>query len=235
MKKNRLLYFGMVLGMAAVMAFALTGCGSEDDTAETEATTEAPTTTTEATTEAANESTLYKSELTSLIDQYGRGDGTGEGVNYAKLMDLDGDDTQEMIVIHDMNLLIYDVKEDQVVTLFEGKTGTQYGQTDTGYEVLINESISPTTIVLFDSQDEWVDENITAVTVAGGAVSTETLKAATNGENDTPAREELQTFSVDGASTSAEDYESEYNRLTEGADSINPMEPSDLDSMMSSM
>lgn len=234
MKKNRLLYFGLVLGAVLVMAFSLAGCGSDEEQAPTEETTAAPTTTTQATTEE-SENALYKSELTSLIDEYGRGDGTGAGVNYAKLMDLDGDDRDEMIVIHDMNLVIFGVKEDQVVTLFEGKAGTQYGQTDTGYEVLINESYSPTTIVLFDSQDEWVDENITAVTVSGGAVSTKSLKASTSGENDTPAREELQTFSIDGASVSAGDYDSEYSRLTEGADSINPMEPSDLDSLMSSM
>ena len=238
MNRNRLLYFGMVLGVMLILVLTMAGCGSEEEKTAVaeEATTTAPTTTTEATTtEEPKETDLYKSELTSLIDQYGHGDSSGSGVTYAKLIDLDDNDTPEMVVIHDMNLVIYGLKYKQVVTLYEGKIGTQYGQTDTGYEVLINESISPTTIVLFDSQDEWVDENITAVTVAGGAVSTETLKAATNGENDTPAREELQTFSVDGASTSAEDYESEYNRLTEGADSINPMEPSDLDSMMSSM
>lgn len=211
----------LCISLAAVMAFAmvsLSGCkgGEEQEPTEEPTTTEA-TTTTEPTTEKVTYKTIYKSKLDALSDQY------GEGLTGGKLVDMDSDGTPEMIVIHDMNVEIFGIKDEEAVSLYEGKAGLRYGQTDASYEVLVNESITPTTVILYNAKDEWVDENITAVSISGGTVSTEVLKAATDGENDTPAREELQTFSIDGADVSSGDYNAEYTRLTEGADSIDPM------------
>lgn len=233
MKKNGVLYIGAVIVLALGMVMAVTACGS-DDPEPTEPTTEA-TTTEATTTEAPKPDSVLKKTLQGLIDQYGRGEANGKGVTYARAMDLDGDGNKEMIVIHDMTTEIYVVKGDKAESVFSGKCGIQYGQTDTAYEVIINESISPTTVVLFNSSDEWVDENITAVTIADGAASTESLKASTNGENDTPAREELVNFSINGATVSASDYNNEYTRLTEGGDSVNPMTPADLDEILASL
>ncbi len=236
MKKNRIIYLAVAFALAAVMAFGLSGCGEdkaatdETEPTTTEATTEATTTTTKA-----KDDSILKSKLQAMIDQYGRGTSSGSGVTYAKAMDLDGDGENELVVIHDMKLEIIAVKDKAAESVFEGTVGIQYGQTDTSYEVMINESISPTTIVLFNSSDEWVDENITAVSMSGGAVTEKSLKASTNGENDTPAREELVNFSIDGTSVSASEYSNEYTRLTEGADSVNPMSPADLDAVLAAL
>lgn len=238
MKKNRIIYLAVAFALAAVMALGLSGCGGDKGpTDEQEPTTAEETTTTEATTTTtkAKDDSILKSKLQAMIDQYGRGTSSGSGVTYARAMDLDGDGENELVVVHDMKLEIIAVKDKAAESVFEGTVGIQYGQTDTSYEVLINESISPTTIVLFNSSDEWVDENITAVTMSGGAVAEKSLKASTGGENDTPAREELVNFSIDGTSVSASEYNNEYTRLTEGADSVNPMSPADLDAVLATL
>jgi len=233
MKKHGVLYIGAVIVLALTMVFAVTACG-EDEPEPTDQTTDV--TTTEATaTEAPKPESVLKKTLKGLMDQYGRGEANGKGVAYARAIDMDGDGNKELIVIHDMTTEIYKVKGDKAERVFSGKCGIQYGQTDTAYEVIINESISPTAVVLFNSSDEWVDENITAVTISDGASSTEKLKASTNGENDTPAREELVNFSINGATVSASDYNNEYTRLIEGGDSVNPMTPSDLDEILAGL
>ena len=234
MKKKKAILIGVIAVMAVAMVIAVAGCGSKDKEQEPE-TTATTETTTEATTAAPKDNDILKSKLTSMIEEYGRGASNGSGVTYARMIDMDGDGTRELIVIHDMKAEIIAVKDGKAESVFEGKIGIQYGQTDTAYEVLINESISPISLVLFDSSDEWVDENVTVVTMSEGTVSQKILKASTNGENDTPAREELVNFSIDGSNVAGADYEKEYNRVTEGADSINPMRPSDLDEVMASM
>lgn len=234
MKKKNSIIISVIVMLVIMMVIFVTGCGSDDT--EQEPTTEATTaTTTEATTAAPKDNDILKSKLQALIDELGRGTSSGTGVAFAKMVDMDGDGTREMIVIHDMKAEVFQVKDGKAESVFEGTIGIQYGQTDTGYEVMINESISPVTLVLFNSSDEWVDENITAVTMADGAIQEKHLKAATTGDNDTPAREELVTFSIDGASVSGADYENEYTKLTEGADVVNPMTPSDLDEILASM
>lgn len=235
MKKKKLIIIGLIAVLALAMVFAVSGCGSDEEDVDQEPTTEATTTTTKATTAAPKDNDILKSKLESMIEQNGRGTSSGSGVTNARMLDMDGDGTRELIVIHDMKAEIFAVKNGAAESVFEGKIGIQYGQTDTAYEVLINESISPVTLVLFNSSDEWVDENVTAVTMSEGAVAEKNLKASTSGENDTPAREELVNFAIDGANVSATEYNNEYTRLTEGADSINPMNPADLDEILASM
>ena len=234
MKKKRILLIGAVAVIAIGLVVAVVGCGSNEEEAEPE-TTAATTTTTEATTAAPKADDILKSKLQSMIDEYGRGTSSGTGVTYARVLDMDGDGKKEMIVIHDMKTEVIAAKDGKAESLFEGTIGIQYGQTDTAYEVLINESVDPTALVLFNSDDEWVDENITEVTMSEGKIVEKSLKATTNGENDTPAREELVNFSIGGETVTATEYENEYNRITEGADSINPMTPADLDEIMASM
>lgn len=224
----------LCLGVAAVMAFAcfaMSGCGDKDveETTTAETTTEAPTTTeATTTTKAVTYKTIYKSQLDSMIDQY------GAGVTGGKLIDMDNDGTPEMIVIHDMTVCIYTIRDEKASSLYEGTAGLRYGQTDASYEVLINESCTPTVLVLFNATDEWVDENITAVSIFDGEATTEELKAATNGENDTPAREELETFSINGSDVTSTEYNTEYERLTVGADVIDPRN-ADLEGLRSAL
>lgn len=233
-KKRTIITVAIVAAMALVMVFAIMGCGSDEE--EQPVTTEATTTTTtETTTAAPKDNDILKSQLQAMIDEHGRGTSSGEGVTYARMMDMDGDGSKELIVIHDRVTEIFAVKDNKAESIFEGDVGIQYGQTDARYEVLINESIKPTTVVMFNSNDEWVDENITAVSVSGGTASVVNLRASTSGENDTPAREELVNFSIDGKTVSATEYNNEYTRLTEGADKIDPMSPADLDEILASM
>ena len=234
MKKKRAILIGAIAVLVIAMVIVVVGCGSKDKEAEPE-TTAATTTTTEATTAAPKDNEILKSKLEAMIEEYGRGTSSGSGVVYAKMLDMDGDGTRELIVVHDMKAEIVAVKNGKAEIIFTGTAGIQYGQTDTSYEVLINESIKPAALIVFDSSDEWSDENITVATVSGGAVTEKKLKASTTGENDTPAREELVSFSIDGSDVSASEYENEYNRLREGADSINPMTPTDLDEVLASM
>lgn len=234
MKKKRFILIGVIAILAIGLTVAVVGCGSNEEESEPE-TTAATTTTTEATTAAPKDNDILKAKLQSMIDEHGRGTSDGTGVVYARTLDMDGDGTKEMIVIHDMQAEIIAAKDGKAESIFTGKIGGQYGQTDTSYEALINESISPVTLVLFESNDEWVDETITEVAISEGAVVEKKLKASTNGENDTPAREELVNFSIDGESVSGTEYENEYSRITEGADSINPMTPADLDEIMAAM
>lgn len=221
----------IALLLACALAFAMTACGG-GDTEQTE--TEPPETkaATEATKPAKKELTdyqiAYKEKLDSMIDEYG-GDLTG-----GKLTDMDDDGVPEMLVIHNMKAELFAFRDGQVEQIYEGTAGLKYGQTDTSYEILLNESISPSVLMLFNAKDEWVDENISVVTVSGGEASVKSLQASTNGDNDTPAREELQNFSIDGNAVSAEEYENEYNRLITGADSINPT-AADLDALQTAL
>ena len=233
MKKKRVILIGAIAVLVIALVIAVVGCGSKDKEAEPEPTT--TETTTEATTAAPKDNEILKAKLNEMIDEFGRGTSSGSGVVYAKMLDMDGDGTRELIVVHDMKAEIIAVKNGKAETIFTGIAGIQYGQTDTSYEVLLNESIKPAALILFDSSDEWSDENITVATVSGGTVTEKSLKASTTGENDTPAREELVKFSIDGSDVSASEYENEYNRLREGADSINPMTPTDLDEVLASM
>lgn len=234
MKMKRAILIGTISVVVIAMVIATVGCGSKDKEAEPE-TTATTTTTTEATTAAPKDTEILKAKLNEMIGEFGKGSSDGSGVTNAKVLDMDGDGTKEMVVIHDMKANIIAVKNGKAESIFEGTIGIQYGQTDTSYEALINESIKPTALVLFNSSDEWSDENITVVTISEGAAAEKSLKASTTGENDTPAREELVSFSIDGNNVSASEYENEYNRITEGADSINPMSPADLDEIMASM
>ena len=213
--------------LAGILVFAMTACSGGDDGDEGIAgpsaaeETEEPTETTA--TEAADKKLTvyqkaYKEQLDDLITQYGK------GVTGGRLCDMDGDGSPEMIVIHDMKAEIYTIEGEDAVRIYEGKVGLKYGQTDAYYEVLLNRKTDPPVLVLFNASDEWVDENISAVTVSGGEAQVRSLKAATDGENDTPAREELKTFSINGKDVSAKEYDAEYHKLTSGADSINPMD-----------
>lgn len=206
------------LCLALVLMFAMAGCGGQD--ADKQATSEEVTTTapqeTETTTTEKKKTykTTYKTELDTLVDQ--------GGVTGGRLVDMDGDGTPEMLVIQNRQAKIYTIQDGKAVNIYEHGIGIRYGQTDAMYELLLNESITPVTMVIFDSNDEWVNEHIYAVTVSGGAASVEELEANTNGENDTPGREELKTFSINNGSVDAGEYDAEYTKLTTGADSIDP-------------
>ena len=232
MKKKRAILISAIAVVVIAMVIVVVGCGDKDKEKAEPTTT---TTTTQTTTAAPKDNEVLKARLEAMINELGRGTSNGSGVIAAKVLDMDGDSRKEMIVIHDMKAEIFAVKNGKAESIFEGTIGKQYGQTDTSYRVLINESIDPPTLVLFNSSDEWSDENITLVTVSGGTVSERNMRAATTGENDTPGREELVSFSIDGSDVSATEYEKEYNRLTEGADEINPMTPTDLDEVLASM
>lgn len=232
-KKTALI--ALIAAMAMAMVMFVAGCGDQETEPDTDATTAEVETTEETTTQAPKETDALKAQLQSMIEEYGRGSADGKGVTYARTLDMDGDGKPELITIHDMKVEIFAIKDKKAESIFTGDIGIQYGQTSAGYEVLINEKSAPPCVVLFNSTDEWVDENITIVTVADGAAVEKNMRASTNGENDTPAREELVNFSIDGNTSLAADYNEEYENLQEGAKHINPMNPVDLDAVMAEM
>lgn len=225
------------IGLALVMLLsvaAMTGCGKEEPEPET---TEAPTTTTEATTTTEKETTekvtyktLYKTKLEALIDEKG-------DVNNGRLIDLDGTGDPEMVVFRGaapaFTCEVYTIKDGKVETLYEKEfTGLRYWQSDASYEVWINESNSPTVLVLFDSEDEWLEDKIYAVTFDGDTTTRE-LTAKAKGEPNTPDWSECDC-SIDGEKVSAGDYEVERDRLSVGADVVSPS-ASDIDSLRSAL
>lgn len=235
MDRKKIICVVTIVLMAAGLA-VMVGCGNKQP--EPEPTTEAPTTTTEATTttEPTTEKEvtyqdLYNEKLDALVDEYGSFNG--------RLMDMDSDDIPEMIIFSgsapNLDAEIYTVKDDEVVLIYEKTVNdVRYGQTDASYQVWINESISPSAVVLFNSEDEWVNEEVYAVTVSGGSASEKVLKANTDGENDDPDRSWLGDFTIDGSEVSSEDYNSEYDQLQTGAETIDPF-VSDVDSLRSAL
>ena len=167
MKTKKTLLLVVIAAMAFAMVLFVAGCGNEDPEPEEETTT-TETTQEETTTQAPKESDALKTQLQSMIEEYGRGSADGKGVTYAKVIDMDGDGKPEMVTIHDMKVEIFAVKDNKAESIFTGDIGIQYGQTSAGYEVLLNENTAPPSVVLFNSSDEWVDENITVVTVDEG-------------------------------------------------------------------
>ncbi len=234
MKLKKAVLLTLVASMAVAMVIFVAGCGDDENESEP-APTETEATEETTTTQAPKETDPLKTQLQSMIEQYGRGSADGKGVTYAKAVDMDGDGKPELVTIHDMKAEIFAVKGKKAESIFTGNIGIQYGQTSAGYEVLLNEKKNPVSLVLFNSTNEWVNENITVVTVVDGAAVEKNMSASTNGENDTPAREELVNFSIDGATALAADYNEEYDKLREGAESINPMNPADLDEVMAGM
>lgn len=229
----------LCLGLAAVLALgmaALTGCGKkaaqEETTAVTTTEVTEPTeeTTTEEPTQAQTYKTLYQSKLDALLDE--------GGVNGGRLVDLDADGTPEMILFRgkapSFTMEIYTIQDDQVANICERSfTGLRYWQSDASYEVWINESISPAAVVLFDADDEWTEDVVYAVSISGGAASTEELKAEAKGEPDTPDWSECDC-SINGKTVSAGDYEVERDRLSTGAQTINPAS-ADLDGLQEAL
>lgn len=211
---------------AAVMVFsmaAITGCGDKEavpeETTTTEATTTEPTTTTEETTKAETYKTMYQSKLDDLIDEYG-------SVNGGQLTDLDADGTPEMIVFSgqapSLTTDIFTIQDKKAVNVYNNTySGDMFFVSDASHEVLINESVSPSVVIMFDSENEWMDETIYAVSVSGGASSTETLKASTDEELDFPDFNSCEC-SINGETVSGSDYEVERDRLMKGADSTDP-------------
>ena len=218
------------IGLAAVLAFgilSLTGCGKKETPVETEPTTTTEATTTTETTEKVTYKTLYNSKLDTLIDEKG-------GVNCGRLVDMDADGTPEMIVFYgsapNITAEIFTVQDKKAVSIYDKTfTGLRFFVSDASYEVWINESISPTTLVLFDSGDEWEQEIMYAVSVSGGAASTEELKADAEGELDFPDFESCEC-SINGETVSGSDYEVERDRLSTGSDIMDPT-ASDLESL----
>lgn len=226
----------LIVSLALVMALslaALTGCGKEKKAPETTAapttTTEATTTTEKETTEKVTYKTLYLSKLDALLDS--------GSVNNGRLLDLDGSGTPEMILFRgaapEFSCEVYTIEDNKVVSLYEKQfTGLRYWQSDASYEAWINESNSPTALVLFDSSDEWLEDKVHAVTFDGGVAEKELLAKA-KGEPSTPDWSECKC-TVDGETVSAGEYEVERDKLSVGADIVNPSS-SDIDSLRSAL
>lgn len=226
----------LCMALAAVLVLgivSMNGCGKKEEPAATETTTATtqPATTTEATTEKVTYKTLYNSKLDTLLDEKG-------SVNGGRLTDMDADGTPEMIVFYgsapDITAEIFTVKDGQAVSISEKTvSGLRFFVSDASYEVWINESISPTALILFDSEDEWQQEVIYAITVSGGNASTEELKADAEGELDYPDYDSCKC-TINGETVSGSDYEVERDRLSTGSDIIDPT-ASDLDSLRSAL
>ena len=232
MKKKTILLVAVAAILALGMA-VMSGCGKEEvqEEPETTAATEATTTTEKETTKETTYKDLYKAKLDALIDEYG-------GVNGGKLIDLDASDKPEMVVFSgtapEYTMEIFAIRDGAVEEIYEKSfSGLRYWQSDASYEVWFNESISPTTITVFDSSDEWLEDKACAVSIMGGAINEEELQAKAKGEPNTPDWSECNC-TINGEEVSGSDYGRERDRLEIGADKYNPAD-ADLDALKDSL
>ena len=210
----------LAIFLVLAMALAFGACRDKQQEEPTEATTtEEPTTEKEVDYHAA-----YKAEVENLINQYGQfqdGDSLGTGVKYGCLEDMDADGTPEMIIIHDMKVVIYTCdKEGNVSSIYEGSVGYRFGQGDTSYQVIINTSASKPVVVVNISQNETSEEAFEAVTVTNGVAGVDTYRATT--EMDIPDRELLDTFTINGSDVDQSEYEAGYSSFMDGATIVDP-------------
>ncbi len=207
--------------LVMIMAIAFGGCRDEQ---QEEPTTEAPATTEATTEEAIDYHIAYKKQVQNLIDEYGKfadGETLGTGVKYGTLKDMDGNGTPEMIIIHDMQVVIYTCdKEGNVESIYETGIGYRFGQGDTSYQVVFNDGGEKPLILVNKSENETSEEAFEVVTVNKGVAGVDTYRATT--EMDIPDRELLDTFTINGTTVEQGEYEANYNSFMSGATIVDP-------------
>ncbi|MGL4773771.1 MAG: hypothetical protein ACRC2K_09425 [Clostridium sp.] len=190
--------------------------------------------------------TLYKQELDNLIKKYGKfvkekPEDLVKGVKYAQLVDFDKDKVPEMIVIHDMKVLLYTIKDNKAVCIYEKEIGSRYGQTDVSYRLGINTSGEKVSLINYGSKKEWSEERISIVTVENGKVVIKELYAKAKENNDMPSRENLVSYYIDNKATTQSEYNKIYYSTVENALNIDacwneePATKSNLETFLSTL
>lgn len=161
---------------------------------------------------------VYKDEISSLINKFGKYEDPGnglpiKGVKYGELIDFDKDKVPEMVVLHDMKVLLYKIKDGKAECIYEEKLGSRFGQTDVSYTLGINTKSERPSLIVYHSTSEWKEENISIVTVENNKVVTKELYARTNKDLNMPDRKELEEFFVNNESKTADEYNSIYNSI----------------------
>lgn len=164
----------------------------------------------------------YLAELNALSRQYGRyvqeeDSGAVTGVKYGQLLDFDGDGTRELVLLVDNTVRLYTCRAGTAVLLHEQEVGGRYGQTDVSYTFQINARSDSPCLAISHSQQEWTEEAITLVEVAGGEAVTTELFAQADRRSDLPTRDVLSAFQIDGRSVTREEYEARRAAALEGA------------------
>ena len=167
---------------------------------------------------------LYKEEVNSLIDKYGKFEtgpaGMIKGIKYGQLIDFDKDEIPEMIILHDMQVMLYTIKDGEVKCIYEGIIGERYGQSDVSYTLRVNDNSENPGLIVYNSEKTWEEERITIVTVENGEAKTKELYAKTESGNDIPIRDNLIEFFIDNQNVTKDEYNNIYNSIVKEAKSI---------------
>lgn len=196
--------------------------------------------------EVLNYKALYKEELNSLIEKFGKFENQDnglpvKGVKYAELVNFDKDEIPEMIVIHDMKILVYKIKDGNAKCIYEGNVGSRYGQSDVSYRVGINTNGEKPSLIVYHAEKIWEEERISVVTIENDEVISKELYAKAKEGNDIPIRENLNSYFIENKATTVDEYNSVYNSIVKNAKSIDvcweeePATRSNLESFLLSL
>lgn len=175
-----------------------------------------------------NYKALYKEEVDKLISEFGKYDNPGnglpiKGVKYGELLDFDKDNIPEMIILHDMKVLLYKVRDNKVQCIAEGSVGSKYAQSDINYTFGINVNENGTSIVIPNSKSEWTEELISIVTVENNNSVIKKLTAKTAPDNGIPIRDSLISYYIDDQEVSKDEYYKIYDSQVKNCKNINAM------------
>ena len=170
---------------------------------------------------------LYKEEVNSLIDKYGRfeTESTGmiKGIKYGQLIDFDKDEIPEMIILHDMQVMLYTIKDGEVKCIYEGVIGERYGQSDVSYTFRVNDNSENPSLTVYNSEKTWEEEKITIVTVEDGEAKIKELYAKVDElalDANMFLRETLIEFFIDNQNVTKDEYNNIYNSIVKEAKNI---------------
>ncbi|NLT64191.1 MAG: hypothetical protein GXY01_06960 [Clostridiales bacterium] len=229
-KKRKSVFYKRAPFFALIMIFALlSGCGSIGGTGEKNADqTEKENTETaydDKTEEETDYKELYLDKVTEFVGKYGEYDIDPDtqavnGVKYGELIDFENDGVPEMLLICNRTAYIFGCVGSDIVELLNTPIGTAFGCTDVSYFLNISEVDGKTYIIADNTTAGWSEDNWTAFTVEDGAVTKKQFFAKTDGNNDYPDIEFLNSFYIDGSEVSSEEYLSQRSLLRENARSI---------------
>lgn len=160
---------------------------------------------------------LYKKEVNNLIET------PIKSFRYGELIDFDKDNIPEMIMLYDMKVVLYTIKNGKVEAVYEKRLGSKYGQSDVSYRLGINTKDEKISIINYDSKNTWQEELIEIITLEKGNVAIKKLYAKAKKDNDIPVRNNLVEFFIDGEPTTLDKYNSIYNSTVEQAKQIDAL------------
>ena len=168
---------------------------------------------------------IYKNEINKLINKYGKFYSEQQwypisGLKYAELIKFDEDEIPEMLVIHDMKVLLYTIKDGKVILVYEDDIGGRYSQSDVAYTIGINTYSEKTSLIVYKTEQCWQEESIKIVSLEQGVPIFKRLYAKTKPNNELPNRENLISFSIDDEVTTEDEYYKVYDNIVKPARSI---------------